>query len=154
MNRKVRILIAEDDDGHANLLNLHLKRAGINNESMRFNNGQEILHFLFRIGKGPHRKSNAAYFLLLDLKMPKVDGIEVLKKIKAESELCKIPVAILTTTQDPRDIENCYTLGCNFYLVKPFGNDDFSGITKALALLIQTMEHPQINGVLKCPSES
>ena len=118
---------------------------------MRFNNGQEILHFLLQIGKGPHRKSNASYFLLLDLKMPKVDGIEVLKKIKAENELCKIPVAVLTTTDDPREVENCYTLGCNIYLVKPFGDDDFSRMTKTLALLIHTMEHPLINGVLRCP---
>lgn len=148
MAEKVKILIAEDDDGHANLLNLHLKQEGINNKSTRFKNGREILHFLYRTGKGPHREKNTAYFLLLDLKMPKVDGTEVLKKIKAESELRKIPVAVVTTTDDPREVENCYTIGCNFYLVKPFGGDDFSKITKTLAHLIRTMEHPIINGVL------
>ena len=92
MKKEVIILIAEDDMGHATLITKNLKRAGIINEIVTFRNGQDTLDFLLGKGKGPHRKKGVAYLLLLDIRMPKVDGVEVLMEIKKDKELRKMPV--------------------------------------------------------------
>ena len=91
---EVVILIVEDDDGHALLTEKNLRRAGIRNEMLRFKDGQEILDFLFRKGEGRKRENQAAYLLLLDIRIPKIDGVEVLRQIKQDGELRKIPVII------------------------------------------------------------
>src|SRR5215831_9741047 len=101
---QVVILIAEDDAGHARLIEKNLSRAGLHNPIHRFDNGQAVLDFLFCRGPGPHRAGDIPYLLLLDIRMPKVDGIEVLRQIKADLELRKIPVLVLTTTDDPREV--------------------------------------------------
>ena len=75
MKRDVVILIAEDDDGHASLIDRNLKRAGLANDIIRFRDGQELLDFLLRNGSGPHREAHVAYLLLLDIRMPKADGV-------------------------------------------------------------------------------
>ena len=95
MKKEVTIIIAEDDMGHATLIEKNLKRAGISNNILHFKDGQETLNFLFRHGKGPRRKNNYPYLLLLDIKMPKVDGIEVLRQVKQDNELCKMMVIML-----------------------------------------------------------
>lgn len=89
MNKEVVIVIAEDDEGHANLIMRNLKRVGVANTILHFKDGQETLDFLFRRGDGPHRQIGTPYLLLLDIRMPKVDGTEVLRQIKQDSELCK-----------------------------------------------------------------
>ncbi len=99
--REVVLLIAEDDAGHARLIEKNLTRAGLRNRIERFDNGQAVLDFLFRKGSGPHRESETPYLLLLDIRMPRVDGIEVLRHVKQDEELRKIPVIMLTTTDDP-----------------------------------------------------
>src|SRR5579862_924239 len=105
MTQEVVILVAEDDEGHARLIQKNLSRAGLHNPIQRFANGQEALDFLFRRGPGPHRGGDTSYLLLLDIRMPKVDGVEVLRQIKSDPELRKMPVIMLTTTDDPREVE-------------------------------------------------
>ncbi len=118
MTKEVVVLIADDDLGHVRLIEKNLSRAGLHNPIERFGNGQEILDFLF--GRGPRRRAKeASYLLLLDIRMPKVDGVEVLRQIKADPEIRKIPVIMLTTTDDPREVEHCHALGCSTYVVKP-----------------------------------
>src|SRR5690349_16205423 len=95
---EVVILIAEDDVGHARLIEKNLARAGLHNPILRFENGQTILDFLFRRSAPPRRNPGTPYLLLLDIRMPQVDGVEVLRQIKQDSELRKIPVIMLTTT--------------------------------------------------------
>jgi CheY-like chemotaxis protein len=146
MRQEVVILIADDDPGHARLIEKNLSRAGLNNPIQRFGNGQEILDFLFRRGPGPHRQPGAAYLLLLDIRMPKVDGIEVLRQIKADPELRKIPVSMLTTTDDPSEVERCHVLGCNNYIVKPVDYEKFAEAIKQLGLFITLVQVPEING--------
>src|SRR5579859_2705050 len=119
MTGAVVILIAEDDAGHARLIEKNLTRAGLSNRVERFENGQEILDFLFHRGVGRQRIPDTPYLLLLDIRMPKVDGIEVLRQIKQDPELRLLPVSMLTTTDDPRDVELCHRFGCSHYLVKP-----------------------------------
>ncbi|HTL18574.1 MAG TPA: response regulator [Patescibacteria group bacterium] len=145
-NREVIILVAEDDAGHARLIEKNLTRAGLHNPIVRFDNGQAVLDFLFRRGSGLQRAAEAAYLLLLDIRMPQVDGIEVLRQIKQDSELRKIPVIILTTTDDPREVERCHTIGCASYIVKPVDYDKFAEAIKGLGLYISLVQVPDING--------
>jgi CheY-like chemotaxis protein len=145
MEKEVVILIAEDDDGHAALIRKNLQRAGIHNEIIRFRDGQEVIDFLFAEGDRPHRQHGAPYVLLLDIRMPKVDGVEVLRRIKADSELGKLPVIMLTTTDDPSEIEKCHDLGCNSYITKPIDYDNFVNAVRQLGLFLQIVEVPNLD---------
>lgn len=146
MTQEVVIIIAEDDAGHARLIEKNLGRVGLHNPILRFENGQDVLDFLFRLGPGPHRKSDTAYLLLLDIRMPKVDGVEALRQIKEDASLRKLPVIMLTTTDDPREIERCHLLGCNSYIVKPVDYDKFAEAIKQLGLYVSLVQVPEING--------
>ena len=142
--REFTILIAEDDSGHARLIELNLTRAGLHNRMLRFDNGQAILDFLFRRGPGPHRGFDTPYLILLDIRMPQVDGIEVLRQVKSDAELRKTPVIILTTTDDPREVERCHDLGCSSYIVKPVDYDKFSEAVRSLGLYISLVQVPEL----------
>jgi len=146
MTEEVVIIIAEDDAGHARLIQKNLGRVGLHNPVQFFENGQEVLDFLFRRGPGPHRKSDTAYLLMLDIRMPKVDGVEALRQIKEDPFLRKLPVIMLTTTDDPREIERCHLLGCNSYIVKPVDYDKFAEAIKQLGLFVSLVQVPEING--------
>lgn len=146
MKDAVVILIAEDDDSHATLIQKNLKRAGILNTIIRFKDGQEVLDYLFRRGVGPHREPDTAYLLLLDIRMPKVDGIEVLQKVKADGELRKLPVLMVTTTDDPREIEKCHRHGCNCYVTKPIEYEKFMEAIRQLGLFLLVVQVPVLNG--------
>ena len=145
MTRDVIILVADDDEGHARLIEKNLRRAGLQNEIRRFADGQEILDFLFGRGEGVIRSADTPYLLLLDIRMPKVDGVEVLRQLKADPELRKVPVSMLTTTDDPREVERCHGLGCSNYLVKPVDYERFSEAMKQLGLFISLVQVPGIN---------
>lgn len=146
MNKDVIILIAEDDTGHAGLIKKNFRRAGIINEILHFPDGQDVLDFLFRRGKGPHRETGKAYILLLDINMPKVPGTEVLKELKNDPELKKIPVIMVTTTDDPREVENCHALGCGSYITKPVEYEEFIKTIRNLGLFLSVVQFPVING--------
>lgn len=143
MTKEVVILIADDDVGHARLIEKNLQRAGLHNPIERFLSGQEILDFLF--GRGARKRAKeAAYLLLLDIRMPQVDGVEVLRQIKADEQLKKIPVIMLTTTDDPREVERCHQLGCSNYVVKPVAYDRFAEAIKQVGLFIALVQVPEV----------
>jgi len=144
MTKEVIILIADDDSGHARLIQKNLHRAGLHNPSEWFENGQDILDFLFQHGNRV-RSKEASYLLLLDIRMPKVDGIEVLRQVKNNPELKKIPVLMLTTTDDPREVERCHALGCNNYVVKPVDYEKFADAIKQLGMFISLVQVPEIH---------
>lgn len=146
MRQEVTILITEDDEGHALLIEKNLRRAGLKNNILQFRNGQEVLDFLFREGPGPHRDPCSPYVLLLDIRMPKIDGVDVLGKIKADESLKKLPVMMLTTTDDPREVERCHQLGCNIYITKPVEYDWFIESIRQLGLFLMVVQVPDING--------
>jgi CheY-like chemotaxis protein len=152
MTKEVTILVADDDAGHARLIEKNLVRAGLHNPIQRFENGQQVLDFFFEKGDGPWRQHDAAYLLLLDIRMPKVDGIEVLRRIKQAGVLRKVPVVILTTTDDPREVERCHELGCNSYIVKPVDYDKFAEVIKNLGLFISLVEVPGMHGTKLPPA--
>jgi CheY-like chemotaxis protein len=145
VTNEVIILIAEDDAGHARLIEKNFARVGLNNSIKWFEDGQKILDFLFRRGDGPHRQSDAAYLLLLDIRMPKVDGVEVLRQVKADSGLRKLPVIMLTTTDDPREVARCHELGCNNYIVKPVDYERFSEAIKQLGMFVSLVQVPELD---------
>ena len=146
MNKDVIILVVEDDEGHAGLIRKNLARAGIINEIIHFKDGQEIIDFLFKQGDGPHRCSGVAYVMLLDIRMPKLDGVEVLKMLKDDPELRKIPTIMITTTDDPREVENCHKLGCNNYITKPVEYEAFVNAIRQLGYFLSVVQVPMING--------
>lgn len=130
------ILIAEDDAGHFALLKKNLWRSCVANDIIQFKDGQEILDYLFREGEGPVREDNCRYILLLDIRMPKIDGKDVLRLMKDDEELKKIPVIMLTTTDDTDEIERCYDIGCSFYVVKPADYNMFMDAVNNLGTLL------------------
>ena len=138
MTENVVILIAEDDAGHFALIKKNLWRSCIANEILQFKDGQEILDFFMGEGEGPVRKKNTKYVLLLDIRMPKVDGREVLRRMKDDPELRKIPVIMLTTTDEEAEVENCYDLGCSFYIVKPADYNKFMEAVQSLGDFLST----------------
>ncbi len=139
---EITVLIADDDDGHAMLIQEHLEDAGIHNPITRFRDGAEAWAFLsgesLPTGQ-PKRDPEQAYMLLLDIRMPRMDGVEVLRRIKAHPELHSLPVIMLTTTDDPREVAECYSLGCNSYVTKPVNFDDFSEVIKRLGMFISVI---------------
>ena len=122
MNKKVIIVIAEDDAGHANLIKRNIRRAGFQNEIKHFSDGEQTLDYFFSDTSDINSQD---HLLLLDIRMPKIDGISVLSKLKQDLQQINIPVIIITTTDDPHEIEKCYKLGCNNYMVKPIEYDNF-----------------------------
>lgn len=138
--KELTILIAEDDDGHAELIMTGLKKSGICNQIIRFIDGEQTWDFI----SGKEQKltidPDKTYLLLLDINMPKMDGIEVLERIKSNDELKNLPVMMLTTTDDPREVEKCYTLGCNIYITKPVDFLKFAETLKRLGLFIQVVK--------------
>ena len=141
MKEETVIIIAEDNDGHAHLITKSLRRTGITNEILHFKDGQETLGFLHGKGERLHREKGTNYLLLLDIRMPIVDGVEVLRQIKYD-KLRKIPVIMITTTADPGEIERCYELGCSNYIVKPLDYEKFNAAFKQLGQFLHTVIFP------------
>lgn len=144
MNKEVVILVADDDDGHAGLIQKNLFRAGIANNIIRFKDGQDVIDFLFRKDKNNSMQQGMAYVLLLDIRMPKIDGTEVLRIIKSTEDLKTIPVIMITTTDDPREVETCHQLGCNNYITKPIEYEAFVNAIRQLGLFLSVVQVPQI----------
>ncbi len=139
MVNNVTILIADDDDGHAILIQENLEDAGVNNPMIRFRDGQEVWDYLSGQGPGPHIDLEQNYLLLLDIRMPKMDGVDVLRNIKQTKKLHSIPVIMLTTTDSPKEVAECYELGCNSYIAKPINIDAFQKTINHLGMFIELM---------------
>lgn len=146
MNKDLTILIADDDAGHALLIKKNLQRAGISNDFIFFRDGQEVLNFFFPKDGRSNLVKGKSYLLLLDIRMPKIDGVEVLAKIKSDSILKKIPIIMITTTDDPAEIEKCHLKGCNAYIVKPVDYDRFINAILQVGLLLSIVEVPEYIG--------
>lgn len=142
MNRQVVVLVAEDDPGHAVLVERNLRRAGLVNEIRMFSDGQAILDFLF--DQPPTGGRDERFLLLLDIRMPKVNGTEVLRRVKSDDHFRSLPCVMLTTTDDPREIDKCHALGCNSYLVKPLAADRFIETVRRLGMFLSVVEVPTV----------
>ena len=137
MRESVVIVLAEDDAGHARLIEKNLQRGGIANEVVHAVDGQEALDYLQCTGRFADRNPNGPLLLVLDINMPRIDGVEVLRRIKSDPVMDKIPVIMLTTTDDPREVERCYELGCSVYITKPVAYEAFVEAVQRLGLFLQ-----------------
>lgn len=144
MNTTPTILIVEDDEGHAILIRENLELAGLNNPVRHFRDGQAILDYFFDSSGKAVRGHDGTYLVLLDIRMPKVDGIEVLRRLKADPSLRTLPVIMLTTTDDTREVQRCHDLGCNVYIQKPVDYDKFAEAIRRLGLFVSMLLVPPV----------
>jgi CheY-like chemotaxis protein len=142
----VTILLVEDDPGHTRLIEKNLRRANIKNKIAFATNGQEALDYLFCEGDYVNYKHTAHILVMLDLNMPVLDGYQVLERMKRDERTKRIPVVILTTTDDPREVRRCYELGCNVYITKPVDYEQFSEAIRKLGLFLLVATMPNGDG--------
>ncbi len=145
MRNDVGILIAEDDDGHFSLIERNLFRSGISNEVTRFTDGQNALNFLSQLKDSTNPKSKRPWLLILDIRMPKVDGFEVLETMKADPMLKIIPVIVMTTAGNEQVVEKCHEAGCNVFIVKPVEYDQFMESMTQIGRFLSIVEIPALS---------
>ena len=126
----VEILLAEDNPNDAELAIRGLEKHKLANKIVWVKNGAEALDYVFRRGAFAARMDNGPRLILLDLKMPKVDGIEVTRVIKSDERTRHIPIVIMTSSKEEKDVANSYSCGANSYIVKPL---DFSSLVEVAA---------------------
>ncbi len=140
--RSVTILLVEDDEGHAKLIQKNLKRAGIHNPIIHLNNGQKAVDYLFCEEEFKGHNLPAPLLVLLDLNMPVLDGHQVLKRMKENEATRSIPVVILTTTANSSEVKLCYDLGCNLFINKPMEYAEFCEAIRKLGFLLEIVMVP------------
>jgi CheY-like chemotaxis protein len=138
--KAVNIVMVEDDEGHARLIEKNIRRAGISNPIHHFLDGTSALRFLYDDPSGPVR--NGPSLILLDLNLPDMSGTDILAKIKGDGPLKRTPVVVLTTTDDKLEIQRCYDLGCNVYITKPVNYESFSDAIRQLGLFLSVIQVP------------
>lgn len=144
LRQSILIMLVEDDEGHQVLIKENLRAGGIVNDIIPMTDGQQALDYLMRRGQWQNpAKSPRPGLILLDIKMPKVDGFAVLEKVKADPQLRLIPVLMLTSTDDQIEINRCYSLGANSYVIKPISYDAFQERVKSLGLFLDIVRFPE-----------
>jgi CheY-like chemotaxis protein len=144
-----RILLAEDNPKDVELTLTALDEHNLANEVVVVNDGAEALDYLYRRGKFAMRADNDPAVVLLDLKMPKVDGLEVLRTIKKDDKLKTIPLVILTSSREEKDLVESYKLGVNAYVVKPVNFQQFIDAVKELGAFWAVINEPPPGSVRK-----
>lgn len=135
----VDIIMIEDDPGHARLIEKNIRRAGVNNKIIHFESGTAALRHLFQ----PQVRENGPVLVLLDLNLPDMSGTDILEKLKSDELLKRAPVVVLTTTDDQREIQRCYALGCNVYITKPVEYETFAQAIRQLGLFLSIIQVPE-----------
>jgi CheY-like chemotaxis protein len=138
----VAIVMIEDDEGHATLIERNIRRAGVNNQIIPFTSGTTALRYLMGADGTGSVHAGSSLLVLLDLNLPDMTGIEILTKIKANPHLKRSPVVVLTTTDDQREIQRCYDLGANVYITKPVDYENFANAIRQLGLFFAVMQVP------------
>lgn len=141
MRKNCTILIAEENERHFELICKSLSRGDLFNEMLHFTDGRKVLDFLFKANDSSEKEHRTReYILFLDTHLPKVDGVEVLRRIKEDQRLSGMPVIILSAVDDPHTIEACYTLGASTYIVKPAEYKDFEETVHKLGHFLSSIE--------------
>jgi CheY-like chemotaxis protein len=149
MNKLGRILLVEDDPKDVELTLTALEEYNLANEVIVARDGEEALEYLYSRGKFKTRSNDNPSVMLLDLKLPKVDGLEVLKQIKSEEKLRMIPVVVLTSSKEEKDMVASYSLGVNAYVVKPVDFHAFVNAIKELGVFWAVINEPPPGSVRK-----
>ena len=141
MSQHVTIVMIEDDEGHARLIEKNIRRAGINNPIKHFLDGTSAVDYLENAPEGPNH--NGPALVLLDLNLPDMSGTDILGRIKGGTDALKrTPVVVLTTTDDKVEIQRCYDLGCNVYITKPVNYESFAQAIRQLGLFLSVIQVP------------
>lgn len=141
MSDAVKIVMVEDDLGHARLIEKNIRRANISNDIVHFDHGAAALEYL----SSDEVRANGPMLILLDLNLPDMSGAEILARVKGDERLRRAPVVILTTTDDKAEVQRCYDLGCNAYVTKPVDYEGFAGAIRQLGLFLSVMQAPDID---------
>jgi CheY-like chemotaxis protein len=149
MSNLGRILLVEDDPKDVELTLTALEEYKLANEVVVAHDGAEALDYLYRRGNFATRSTDNPAVLLLDLKLPKVDGLEVLQQIKADAKLKLIPVVVLTSSHEEKDMVTSYKLGVNAYVVKPVDFHEFVNAVKELGIFWALVNEPPPGSVKK-----
>jgi DNA-binding response OmpR family regulator len=149
MNKLGRILLVEDDPKDVELTLTALEEYNLANEVIVARDGAEALDYLYSRGKFKTRSSDNPAVMLLDLKLPKVDGLEVLKQTKSDEKLKMIPVVVLTSSKEEKDMVASYKLGVNAYVVKPVDFHEFVNAIKELGAFWAVINEPPPGSVRK-----
>jgi CheY-like chemotaxis protein len=147
MSELKRILLAEDDPRDVELTLKGLEAYRLANDVFTVNNGEEALDYLHRRGKYSDRDEGLPVVILLDIKMPLISGLEVLQEIKADERLRRIPVVMMTSSREDRDLEECYRLGVNAYVVKPLNFLEFVEAVKTVGMFWALLNELPSTGV-------
>lgn len=138
-HKPVTIIMVEDDEGHARLIEKNIRRAGVCNEIRHFVSGTAAVEHLF----DPQVRDAGPFLVLLDLNLPDMSGTHILGLLKGDETLRRAPVVVLTTTDDQREIQRCYDLGCNVYITKPVEYETFAQAIRQLGLFLSVMQVPE-----------
>jgi CheY-like chemotaxis protein len=136
--KPVAIIMIEDDHGHARLIEKNIRRAGINNVIHHYATGAEGLAHL----REKAANAETPLLVMLDLNLPDMNGIDILAQIKQHESLKRTPVVVLTTTDDAKEIQKCYDLGCNVYMTKPVDYEQFASSIRQLGLFLSVIQVP------------
>lgn len=140
----VTILVVEDDPGHARLIERNLRCSKIANEIIKLGDGQQALDYLFGEGDYDGMTPSSSLLVLLDLNLPAVDGFQVLERVKSDDRTRHIPVIVVTTSDDTRDVSKCYRLGCNVFLTKPLVDyEQFAEVVRKLGMFLSVVTVPE-----------
>jgi len=140
----VTIVMVEDDEGHARLIEKNIRRAGVNNEIVPFADGTSALRFILGEDGSGEKSAGKPMLVLLDLNLPDMTGVSILEKVKSNTYTKTTPVVVLTTTDDEREIQRCYDLGANVYITKPVDYDGFANAIRQLGLFFSVMQVPEV----------
>ena len=145
MSNDITILLTDDDHGHARLIERYLRKADVFNQLIHFDKGKKLIDFLYQKNEDNNRIPGKQYLLLLDIRMPGMDGIEVLRQIKNDDTFKIMPVIMLTTTSTNKEMEECYRLGCNGYIIKPIDFLDFQTKLNVIGQFVKNLSCPSIH---------
>jgi CheY-like chemotaxis protein len=142
MTQPVTIIMIEDDEGHARLIERNIRRSGVNNDIVPFTNGTDAVNYLFGSDGSGSAHKGQALLILLDLNLPDMSGIDILRRVKEHACLKFAPVVVLTTTDDSQEIKRCYELGANVYVTKPVNYESFANAIRQLGLFFSVIQVP------------
>ncbi|HEY1943926.1 MAG TPA: response regulator [Roseiarcus sp.] len=139
----VSIVMIEDDEGHARLIERNIRRAGIQSPVLQFRTGAAALDYLLGEDGSGHVNTGRSQLILLDLNLPDMSGVTILQRLKTNARTRRSPVVVLTTTDEDSEIRRCYDIGANVYITKPVEYESFANAIRQLGLFFTVMEVPE-----------
>lgn len=143
--KPVTLIMIEDDEGHARLIERNIRRAGVQNEIIPFMDGGGALDYLLGTDRSGQANIGRQILILLDLNLPDISGIDILRELKENPHTRRSPIIVLTTTDDQREIQRCYDLGANVYVTKPVNYEAFSNAVIQLGLVFSIIQIPALD---------